>query len=132
MAYLWIKALHLLAVIVFIAGLLAMAIAGRGPDATWRRVARQADWQLASPALALVWVSGPLLAVLGHWWSAPWLMVKLVFVLLLSALHGRVSGTLRRMERDNVQAAPGWLARVVPIVVVVVALVAVTVVVKPF
>jgi uncharacterized membrane protein len=136
MLYLWIKAVHLIAVITFIAGMVTMALGGRLALPEWRRIARRADYRLASPALIVVWVTGPVLAVTANWWSAPWLMAKLVFVVIVSALHGRLSGTLRRMERDNVaqpETRPNALfVRALPITLLSMAVVVALVIVKPF
>ena len=54
MLYLWIKAVHLIAVITFIAGMVTMALGGRLAQPEWRRIARRADYGLASPALIVV------------------------------------------------------------------------------
>lgn len=140
MLYLWIKAVHLIAVITFIAGMVTMALGGRLALPEWRRIARRADYRLASPALIVVWITGPVLAVMANWWSAPWLMAKLVFVVIVSALHGRLSATLRRMERrmehDDVtppQTQPNALfVRALPITLLSMVVVVVLVIVKPF
>ncbi|VVE57859.1 hypothetical protein PPN31114_05246 [Pandoraea pneumonica] len=133
MLYLWIKVVHLVAVISLIAGLVTMSFGGRLAQPEWRRIARQADYRLASPALIVVWLSGPTLAVMANWWSAPWLMAKLVFVIVVSALHGRLSGTLRRLERDGVTGpSPSLFQRALPITLISMAVIVVLVIVKPF
>lgn len=132
MLYLWIKAVHLIAVMTFIAGMVTMALGGRLAQPEWRRIARRADYGLASPALIVVWVSGPALAIMANWWSAPWLMAKLVFVVVVSALHGRMSGTLRRLERDGATAAPPLFTRALPVTWVSMAIIVALVIVKPF
>ncbi|WP_353193822.1 CopD family protein [Pandoraea pnomenusa] len=132
MLYLWIKAVHLIAVMTFIAGMVTMALGGRLAQPEWRRIARRADYGLASPALIVVWVSGPALAIMANWWSAPWLMAKLVFVIVVSALHGRMSGTLRRLERDGATASPSLFMRALPVTWVSMAIIVALVIVKPF
>ncbi|AHB75590.1 MULTISPECIES: CopD family protein [Pandoraea] len=132
MLYLWIKAVHLIAVITFIAGMVTMALGGRLAQPEWRRIARRADYGLASPALIVVWISGPVLAVMANWWSAPWFMAKLVFVLIISALHGRLSATLRRLERDGAATSPPLFRRALPVVWVSMAIIVALVIVKPF
>ncbi|AJP59047.1 hypothetical protein UC34_23025 [Pandoraea vervacti] len=135
MLYLWIKALHLIAVIVFIAGLVTMAFGARLAQTEWRRVARRADYAMASPALGVVWITGPVLAIMGNWWHAPWFMAKLVLVIVVSALHGRLSATLRRMDRQglNTDSAPSNVfARALPVGLAAMAGIVALVVVKPF
>ena len=132
MLYLWIKAVHLIAVITFIAGMVTMALGGRLAQPEWRRIARRADYRLASPALIVVWVTGPTLAFMAHWWSAPWLMAKLVLVVVVSGLHGRMSATLRRLERDGATTSPALFRRALPVTLLSMAAVVALVVVKPF
>ncbi|MBN4667949.1 CopD family protein [Pandoraea nosoerga] len=136
MLYLWIKAVHLISVVIFIAGMVTMALGGRLAQPEWRRIARRADYRLASPALIVVWITGPVLAVMAHWWSAPWLMAKLVFVVVVSALHGRLSATLRRMERDSVvqpaSQPKALFVRALPITLLSMAVAVALVIVKPF
>ncbi len=132
MLYLWIKAAHLIAVITFIAGMVTMSLGGRLAQPEWRRIARRADYGLASPALIVVWVTGPTLAVMASAWHAPWLMAKLVVVIVISALHGRLSGTLRRLERDGSTTPPAWLGRALPVTLLSMAIIVALVIVKPF
>ncbi|EON15396.1 CopD family protein [Pandoraea sp. SD6-2] len=132
MLYLWIKAVHLIAVITLIAGMVTMALGGRLVQPEWRRLARRADYGLASPALIVVWLTGPTLAIMANWWSAPWLMAKLVLVLVISGLHGRLSATLRRLERDGATTPPALFQRALPVTLVSMAVIVALVIVKPF
>ncbi|QHE94361.1 CopD family protein [Pandoraea fibrosis] len=132
MLYLWIKAVHLMAVIALIAGMVTMALGGRLSQPEWRRIARRADYGLASPALIVVWLTGPTLAIMGHWWSAPWLMIKLVLVLVISGLHGRLSATLRRLDRDGATSSPPLFQRALPVTLLSMAGIVALVIVKPF
>jgi len=143
MLYLWLKALHVGAVLVFMGGILAMSVVAviltRATDSAnpqdrsdlIEAVIRW-DRRLSSPALGLVWALGIALGAMGGWFSSPWLIVKLCFAVFLSALHGMLSGTLRRMGRDKGRVAPRRL-RVFPAAIVVSAIaIAILVVVKPF
>ncbi|VVE89989.1 CopD family protein [Pandoraea bronchicola] len=132
MLYLWMKAVHLMAVITFIAGMVTMALGGRLAQPEWRRIARRADYGLASPALIVVWLTGPTLAIMANWWSAPWLMAKLALVLVISGLHGRLSATLRRLERDGATTSPALFQRALPVTLLSMAGVVALVIVKPF
>jgi uncharacterized membrane protein len=132
MLYLWIKAVHLIAVITLIAGMVTMVLGGRLVQPEGRRIARWADYRLASPALIVVWLTGPTLAIMANWWSAPWLMAKLVLVLVISALHGRLSATLRRLERDGAATSPALFQRALPAILLSMAGIVVLVIVKPF
>jgi putative membrane protein len=99
--YVWIKACHVSAVLAFIGGLLATVVAfallpllGTSAAVGARQLLRW-DRRLTAPALLLTWVFGLFLAVSGGWVPQLWLTIKLILVLLLSALHGIQSRKLR-------------------------------------
>lgn len=141
MDYLWLKALHIIAVVTWVSGMMIVAVtiaaAGAGQRASADLSAllgrvRLWDRRVTTPAMLLVWGLGLTLALMGHWFEQPWLSIKLAVVLLLSALHGMLSGTLRRLTRsDGAGAAPTirWAA---PAILLAVGVVVVLVVVKPF
>jgi len=104
MDYLWLKALHVIAVLIFIAGLFVQAIGvatgARGGGETIRLVSLW-DQRVTLPALLTVWLAGALVAASGAWFSSHWLWAKLVIVVALSGLHGAQSGRLRRLRRGD-------------------------------
>ncbi|MFQ3788999.1 CopD family protein [Halomonas sp. A29] len=67
------------------------------------------DRCVTTPALLLTWIFGLSLALSAGWFASRWLIVKLAFVVALSALHGVQSGRLRRFVRDGklAQGIPG-------------------------
>ncbi len=142
MDYLWLKALHVAAVLVWIGGLLVVAVAiaalslskeaAERPDRTAVFAVRRWDRHVTSPAMLLVWGAGLSLAMLGGWFRSPWLIIKLVFVLLLTALHGLLSGTLRKLGRSDEPPASFGLRHAPLLIVISVAAIVVLVVVKPF
>jgi uncharacterized membrane protein len=138
-----LKALHVAAVLTFVAGLLAdsLAVAARSPAHDHQKlsgvpaavtVVRRWDRRVTTPALLIVWAAGLTMAIRGGWFASPWLTIKLAIVLFLSALHGALSGALRRLERDPAPHAPSIVRYAAPAVVVGVSLIAVLVVAKPF
>ncbi|VWC85877.1 hypothetical protein BLA50215_01557 [Burkholderia lata] len=133
MIYLWLKAVHVVAVVTFVGGLLMLSIGVRIANLAVHRAVRRWDRTVTAPALALVWIAGIALALNGQWFGAAWLSVKLVVVVALSALHGILAGTLRRMERDDLVVVPApWLGQAAGAVVAATAIVVGLVVVKPF
>lgn len=102
MIYLLVKAGHIVALMTWIGGMLAQVLLLRtmAPGPHQRHVldaAVRCDRRLVAPAMMLAWACGLALASIGHWFSSPWLIVKLVLVVALSAVHGVVSGSVRRM-----------------------------------
>ncbi|MFC4726679.1 CopD family protein [Coralloluteibacterium thermophilus] len=141
MLYLWLKSLHIGAVIVWIGGMLAATLAlsvaarhGAGQaSADWLRDVLRWDRIATSPAMLLAWALGLALATQGGWFPSGWLLAKLVLVLALSALHGVVSGRLRRLVHAGDDGPASAVARHAPPTVVGLALaVVILVAIKPF
>jgi uncharacterized membrane protein len=135
MTYLWLKALHVAAVLVWTGGLLTAAVVTAraskpGADAFLIKAIHCFDTRVTSPAMFVVWGAGLALAVLGQWFPSPWLIVKLAIVVALSALHGVLAARLRRLSED--EAPPTWLRHAPVAVVAGLLAIAVLVVVKPF
>ena len=106
MPYLWLKALHVAAAITFVGGVLANAallpLLAEGESVSRDRqqlVRGLRDWHrlVTTPAMVVVWALGLGLALRGGWFPFLWLEAKLVLVVVLSAVHGVQSGTLRRL-----------------------------------
>ena len=135
MAYLWLKAFHIAAVMVWIGGLLVSSIAVNAvpasSSATFAAI-RRWERRVTSPAMLLVWILGLALAALADWFPSPWLIAKLVIVLALSALHGMLTGTLRRLADGVDHRPPAFLLFAAPLVVLAAAAVVLLAVVKPF
>jgi len=132
--YPWLKALHVASAIVFAGTVLALssflamtASIGGNASSMARHVLR---WQqvLVTPAMLSTWMLGLLLATAGGWFPDAWLVVKLAFVLLLSALHGMLAGRVRRL---SVGGAARPLRSVPIIVLICLTGIAVLAVVKP-
>lgn len=142
MTYIYLKAIHVMAVIALIGGMLVLAFAltlvsGRRDalsEGEARFIARIQHWDrmVTVPALGLVWVAGISMAIIGQWYWSPWLWIKLVPVLLLSALHGMEAGILRRMAGEPGGELPPMLRQSAPIIVACFVLIAFLAVAKPF
>lgn len=131
--YPWLKALHVAAALMFVAGVLAVSVflgslpldtAALAPTA---RGVRRWDQAVTTPAMLLVWALGLTLALAGHWFADAWLQAKLVFVLVLSGLHGIQSGRLRRLAGG----APVGKLRTAPLVIGCAVAIALLAVAKP-
>src|ERR1039458_5891297 len=94
--YEWIKALHVIAVIAWMAGMLYLprlfvyhceAEAGSKQSETFKVMERRLLKAIINPAMIVTWLAGLYLAWAGHWFSAGWLHGKLFLVLLLSGVR---------------------------------------------
>lgn len=101
--YPWLKALHVASAIIFVGGVLSVSVflaAVARSEAETSAVAmaiRRWDQAVTSPAMLLVWALGLAMALDAGWFTNLWLQAKLVFVVILSAVHGVQSGRLRRL-----------------------------------
>jgi uncharacterized membrane protein len=111
MPYELLKAGHLVAVVIWFGGMMSAALVlTRGSGET---IARFGAWDrsVTTPAMVATWALGLTLAVWGNWFASGWMGAKLVFVLVLSAVHGILSGRLRRAAADG-EAAAGTAVRI--------------------
>ncbi len=139
--YLWIKALHVIAVIAWMAGMLylprlfvyhADAERGSRQSETFKVMERRLLRGIINPAMTVAWALGLWLAWKGFGFQGGWLHVKLACVLALSGFHGYLSASVRRFAKDeNVKPPRHWrLMNEVPTVLMVI--VVIMVIVKPF
>lgn len=106
--YLWIKALHVIAVISWMAGLLYLprlfvyhAESARGPlTATFKIMERRLYRYIMTPAMALAWITGVFLAFESGALSAPWFHAKGALVLLMTGAHFYDGALLRGFAQD--------------------------------
>jgi putative membrane protein len=81
-------AVHLLAVILFVGGLLITSLLLRGsPEAGELRRLKKWNRFVTTPALLILWIAGIHLALEAGWFAAFWLRFKLVCVATLTLLH---------------------------------------------
>jgi protoporphyrinogen IX oxidase len=97
MLYLWLKALHVIAVIAWMASLLYLprlmvyhceAEPGSKQSETFKIMERRLLRFIANPAMIATWIFGIALMLEGEYYRAGWMQAKFVLVLALSALHG--------------------------------------------
>ncbi len=94
--YLWIKALHVIAIIAFMAGMLylprlfvyhAGTEKGSQQSETFKVMERRLEVAIMRPAIVLVYATGITLAVKGALFKAGWLNWKLLLVLAMTAIY---------------------------------------------
>lgn len=116
-AYPWIKALHIIGVVAWMAGMLylprlyvyhADAAPGSDMSETFKTMERRLLRAIVNPAMIAAFVfGGLLLATPGVVdWSMGWIWAKLALVLAMSAMHGLLARWRRDFEADrNVRPA---------------------------
>ena len=138
---LWLKAVHLIAVISWMAGLLYLPRLfvyhcaedpGSKPAETFKVMERRLLRAIMNPAMIVVWITGPLLAWQAGLFRDGWLMAKLILVVLLTGYHHAL-GRWRKdfaAERNRHDARFYRVMNEVPTLLMVG--IVVLVVVKPF
>ena len=95
--YLWLKALHVIAVIAWMAGMLYLprlfvyhcdAPPGSQQSETFKTMERRLLRFIMTPALLAAWGFGIVLALDGQWAAAKWFQTKFMLVLVMTAMHG--------------------------------------------
>ena len=93
-AYDWVKALHVIAVISWMAGMLYLprlfvyhceAERGSRQSETFKLMESRLLRVIINPAIVITWVSGVWLAWDSGFWASGWLQVKVLAVIVLSA-----------------------------------------------
>ena len=108
--YEWIKALHVIAVIAWMAGMLYLprlfvyhteAEAGSKQSETFKMMERRLLKAIMNPAMIVTWLAGLYLAFAGYWFSAGWFHGKLLLVVLLTGVHGFFSRCVKNFAADR-------------------------------
>ncbi len=137
----WIKALHIIAVISWMAGMFYLprlfvyhvdAPAGSAQSETFKTMERRLLKLIVNPAMIVTWLTGPWLAYADGYFSAPWLHAKLALVLAMSALHGYFARLVKTFAADR-NVRPARFYRILnEAPTLLMAVIVVLVVVKPF
>ena len=139
--YLWLKAIHIIAVIAWMAGMLYLprlfvyhcdAERGSKQSETFKVMERRLLKLIINPAMAVTWVLGLLLVWQGGWHTAGWMHAKFALVIAMSALHGFFVRWVKDFAADrNTRPAKFYrLANEIPTVLLI--LIVILVVLKPF
>ncbi|WMS44276.1 protoporphyrinogen oxidase HemJ [Acuticoccus sp. MNP-M23] len=141
MTYLWIKALHVLAIISWMAALLYLprlmvyhtkAETGSVQSETFKTMERRLLRGIALPSMVVAWATGLTIATMSGAWSQPWFHLKLAAVIVITAMHMANAAWVRGFRNDaNTHSEKFYrIMNEVPAVFMVVVVVAV--IVKPF
>jgi protoporphyrinogen IX oxidase len=139
--YEWIKALHVVAIISWMAGMLYLprlfvyhceAEIGSRQSETFKVMERRLLKAIINPAMIVAWLAGLYLAWSGQWFTAGWLHVKLALVLAMSAVHGFFVRWVRDFANDRRLRSQKFYRIINEVPTVLMILIVVMVIVKPF
>ena len=139
--YEWIKALHVIAVISWMAGMLYLprlfvyhceAEAGSKQAETFKVMERRLLKAIINPAMIVTWLAGLYLVWAGHWLAAGWFHGKLLLVLILSGVHGLFSRWVKDFANERNRHNQKFYRIINEVPTILMIGIVVLVVVKPF
>jgi putative membrane protein len=107
---LWVKALHVISVIAWMAGMLYLprlfvyhAEAAKGSDTseTFKVMERRLLKAIINPSMIIVFLTGFILVYLTGDWRDGWWQAKFILVLGLAGLHGYFARCVRSFAEDR-------------------------------
>ncbi len=140
-AFLWVKALHILAVIAWMAGMLYLprlfiyhcaAEPGSVQSETFKVMERRLLRAIIDPAMGLTWVLGLALATHLGAWSEPWMQTKFAAVIALSTMHSFFARWRRHFDSDDNRHSARFYRYMNEIPTVLMIAIVLLVVLKPF
>lgn len=139
----WVKALHVVSVIAWMAGLLylprlfvyhADAAAGSDKSETFKIMERRLYRGIMTPAMVATWVFGLWLAF-GYGivdFSLGWMWLKAVLVIALSGFHGFLGSNRRAFAEDRNQRPAKFFRMINEVPTLMMIVIVIAVIVKPF
>jgi len=137
----WFKAFHVVAVISWMAGMLYLprlfvyhcgAEKGSRQSETFKVMERRLLRGILNPAMVASWALGLWIVYDGGWISAPWLHVKLLLVVALSAVHGMLARWTADFAADRNRHSERFYRIVNEVPAVLMVGIVIMAVIKPF
>lgn len=137
----WIKAFHVMAVISWMAGMLYLprlmvyhcdAPVGSIQSETFKIMERRLLKGIINPAMTLTWILGLYLAWSMYGFKGGWLHAKLLLVFIMSGIHGYLVGRVRAFAEDRNDKSARFYRIINEVPAVLMALIVILVIVKPF
>jgi len=139
--YLWIKALHVIAVISWMAGMLYLprlfvyhcaAEPGSTQSETFKVMERRLLKAIMTPAMIVAWLAGLWLALQSEAFADGWFHFKFALVLVMTVMHGLLARWTRDFAIDSNMRSQKFfrIANEIPTILMIA--IVVLVVVKPF
>ena len=139
--YLWIKSLHVVSIIAWMAGLLYLprlfvyhcaAEKGSIQSETFKVMERRLLRAIMTPAMILAWISGLTLAWQAGFFISGWFHLKLMLVLVMSGSHGYMSRCVRTFAADANERSHTFYRVLNEVPTLLMLVIVVAVIVKPF
>ena len=139
--YSWVKALHVISIISWMAGLVylprlfvyhSMQKSGSDTSETLKVMERKLLKLIMNPAMIASWVFGLIVAVQIDAFAQPWFHVKLLMVIGLTAFHMMLGKWRKQFEVDQNDKSERFYRLIKEIPTVLMIIIVIMVIVKPF
>lgn len=140
-AYLWVKALHVLAIIAWMAAFLYLprlfvyhcsAEPGSRQSETFKLMEHRLLRGIMTPSMVVAWIAGLALMVNVGAWTEPWFHVKATAVIMLTGLHMLAARWRRDFAADANRHSERFYRLVNEVPALLMVVIVVMVVVRPF
>lgn len=140
-AYLWVKSVHVIAIISWMAGLLYLprlfiyhcdAPKGSAQSETFKVMEGRLLNIIMTPAMVISWVLGLWLAWQMGFFASGWFHAKLALTIGLSGVHGYFVGAARQFREDRNEKPPRHWRIVNEVPTLLMVAIVILVIVKPF
>ena len=139
--YLWFLSLHIMAVISWMAGMFYMPRlfvyhtrleVGSDASEMFKEMERKLIRMIINPAMMVAWVAGLCMAFGQDLWGDHWFQLKFLAVIMMSGFHGFLSRWRRQFDRDENVHNERFYRQVNEIPTVLMIVIVLLVILKPF
>jgi putative membrane protein len=139
--YLWVKAFHIIAVIMWMAGMLYLprlfvyhceTVPGSAESERFKVMERKLLKVILNPAMIATWLLGLTLVWLTHADQQHWFQLKFILVLAMSGIHGFYAGAVRRFANDANTRPQRFYRMINEVPALLIIVIVILAVVKPF
>ena len=139
--YLWVKAFHIIAVIMWMAGMLYLprlfvyhcqVAKGSAESERFKLMERKLLKVIVNPAMIATWILGLTLVAVTRADQQHWFQLKFILVLAMSGIHGFYAATVKRFARDANTRSERFYRIINEVPAILIVLIVILAVVKPF
>ena len=142
--YPWVKSIHVIAIIAWMAALLYLprlyvyhsgVAPGTETSETFKVMERRLLRAIADPAMTVAWLAGLMLAFtpgIVDWASDGWFHLKFTAVLALSGVHGVMASWCKAFARDERPRSAGFFRAFNEVPTVLMIVIVIMVIARPF
>lgn len=107
MVYLLVKSLHIVAAVLWIGSIVLVSFVTANSRMNEVQLGRAI--RLTEASIGFTWLLGIILVVMGSWYMSAWWQIKVLLVVLISAIHTFIHRRWKRAATDGGNTAePVW------------------------